>query len=101
MARPFEFHDGARADFDESFHWYAARSAGTAVGFAAAVDEALEKIDANPARFQSTHGGCRLCPLSRYPFRVIFREQPERIIVVAIAHAKRRPNFWRSRIRGQ
>jgi len=43
MERPFEFLMGARADFDESFNWYAARSSGAAIGFAAAVDQALEK----------------------------------------------------------
>jgi len=98
MEKPFEFLTGARADFDESFNWYAARSAGAAIGFAAAVDEALEKIAADPGRFAATRGRCRYCPLVRYPFRVVFREGPDRLVVVAISHAKRRPYYWRDRL---
>lgn len=98
MAKPLEFLDGARVDFDESFNWYAARSAGAAIGFAAAVDEAIEKIEANPARFPPTRSGCRYCPLARYPFRVVFLDQVHRLVVVAIAHAKRRPRYWRGRV---
>jgi len=97
MAKPIEYLQGARADFDESFNWYAERSAGAAIGFASAVDDALELIVTDPNRFPSIHGGCAYCALKRYPYRVVFRDEPGRIVVVAIAHAKRRPGYWRAR----
>lgn len=97
MGKPIEYLDGARADFDESFDWYAKRSVGAAIGFAAAVDEAIDKIAADPRRFATTFGGCRYCSVKRYPFRVVFRDEPNRLVVVAIAHAKRRPGYWRGR----
>ncbi len=31
----------------------------------------------------------------RYPFRIVFRDEPDRLIVIAIAHAKRRPSNQR------
>ena len=85
MAKPVEYHDGARVDFDESFEWYSERSEKAAVGFAAAADEAIEKVIAAPTRFPTTFGGCRYCSLRRYPFRIVFREEPNRIVVVAVA----------------
>ena len=97
MAKAIEYLTDARADFDESFDWYRARSAGAAIGFASAVEEAMDKIVADPDRFPSTHGGCRYCTLKRYPFRLVFRDEADRLLVVAIAHAKRRPGYWRGR----
>jgi plasmid stabilization system protein ParE len=53
MAKPIEYVGGAHVDFDESFDWYAKRSVGAAIGFASAVDEAIDKIVANPSQFPS------------------------------------------------
>jgi hypothetical protein len=38
MAKKIEYLQGARRDFDESFDWYASRSARAAIGFALAVE---------------------------------------------------------------
>jgi toxin ParE1/3/4 len=97
MAKPVEYHEDARLDFDESVDYYRQRSTGAALGFTAAVDEAIDQILANPGRFPAIHGGCRYCALKGYPFRIIFRDEPNRLVIVAIAHAKRRPDYWRGR----
>jgi plasmid stabilization system protein ParE len=49
MAKPIEYLRDARVDFDESFDWYAARSVGAAIGFASAVDDAMDTILDDPA----------------------------------------------------
>jgi plasmid stabilization system protein ParE len=51
MAKTIEYVSDARVDFDESFDWYAKHSVGAAIGFASAVDEAIDKILANPSQF--------------------------------------------------
>ena|ERR1051326_4445420 len=99
MAKLVEYHPGARADFDESLDWYQERSEGAAIGFVLAVDHAIERVSADPGRFPSAPAGCRYCSLKRYPFRVVYREEADQIYVVAIAHAKRRPGYWRYRTR--
>ena len=97
MARQLEYHDGARADSDDSFDWYAKRSEEAAIGFVSAVDEAMVRIMANPERCPKTLAECRCCSLKKYPFRVVFREEYDRIVVIAVAHAKRRPGYWKDR----
>jgi plasmid stabilization system protein ParE len=95
---PIDYVSGARRDFDESFDWYAERSTQAAVRFADAVDAALVKIAANPTRFASPDGVHRQCPVKKFPFRVVYRLVDNRVLVVAIAHAKRRPGYWRGRV---
>jgi len=97
MAKTIEYLSEARVDFDESFDWYAQRSVGAAIGFVSAVDEVIDQVTADPQRFPFTHGGCQYCLLNRYPFRVVFRDEPDQLVIVAIAHAKRRPGYWHSR----
>ena len=97
MAKAIEFLEGARTDFDQSFDWYAERSARAAINFSLAVDKAIEAITPEPARFPSTYAGCRYCMLKRYPFTVVFRDEVDRLVIVAVAHAKRRPGYWRCR----
>lgn len=97
MRKPIEFLNGARQDFDESFDWYAERNAEAAVGFAAALDEVIARIRDDSSRFATVGAGYRYCALKQYPFRVVFREESERVVIVAVAHAKRHPGYWKSR----
>jgi plasmid stabilization system protein ParE len=95
--RTIEYLCGARRDFDESFDWYAARSAGAAVRFTGAVDAALLKIALNPEQFARIDDLHRECSVRTFPFRIVFRIVDDRVLIVAIAHAKRSPGFWTRR----
>ena len=97
MPKRVEYLEDARVDFDESFTWYEQRSQAAAFGFVLAMDEAIASILEDPHRFPRTHGECRYYKLRRFPFRVVFRDETERLVIVAIAHAKRHPDYWRRR----
>jgi plasmid stabilization system protein ParE len=94
---PVEFLPAARRDFDESFDWYAARSPLAALRFVSAVDQAVGGIVADPERCAAVDGVHRQCPVQRFPFRVVYRVASQRVVVVAIVHASRRPGYWRQR----
>jgi len=89
----------ARIDFDQSFDWYAKRSAETADRFAQAVENAFTRIAAQPDQFVAVDKRHRACPVVRFPFRVVYRVERNCILVVAVVHAKRRPNYWKDRTR--
>jgi plasmid stabilization system protein ParE len=94
---PVDLLPGARLDYDESFDWYAARSDAAAKRFAGAVKATLELIADDPQRFAAIDSRHRECLVSKFPFRIVYREVTGRIVVVAIAHAKRRPGYWKGR----
>jgi plasmid stabilization system protein ParE len=94
---PIDYLPGARQDFDESFDWYLERSVQTALRFTAAVDAAVINAGNDPERFAPIGKTHRACPVKRFPFRIVFRVVEGRMIVVAVAHAKRRPGYWRNR----
>ena len=98
MAVCLKFSNDARAEFDEAFNWYADRSVGAAIGFVTEIDVAIESIMADSKRFVRTYAGCQLCRLKRYPYCIVYQQSADTITVVAIAHAKRRPGYWHTRL---
>jgi toxin ParE1/3/4 len=41
----------------------------------------------------------RRFPLQHFPFFVIYRERADELQIVALAHEKRKPNYWRPRLK--
>lgn len=95
MATIVEFDSAAREEFDEAFNWYVVRSPDAAIGFAIEIETALQKIEREPERFATTYAGCRSCSLRKYPYKVVYYQTKSRITIVAVAHAKRRPDYWK------
>jgi len=93
-----DFDPAAREEFDEAFDWYAKRSRDAAVGFATAVDATLDAILQAPDHFAGTFAGCRFARTKRYPYLIIFRSSPRGVSVIAVAHSRRRPGYWRPRV---
>lgn len=98
MASNVRVDAAARQEFDEAIDWYAKRSTGSAIGFAAEIDAAIEKIGDDPQRFPRAFAGCQRCSVERYPYSVVFYQSGNEIVIVAFAHSKRRPGYWRSRM---
>jgi plasmid stabilization system protein ParE len=98
VAKIIDFTEEARDDYDQSFDWYAGRSAKAAVRFATVIEAAFDAIVAKPDEFPRTGRGCQYCSLKRFPFRIVFYQDLNRIVIVAIAHAKRRPGYWFRRL---
>jgi toxin ParE1/3/4 len=94
---PVEFHSEARRDFDESWIWYASKDTAAAIRFIASMETALASIAEDPSRFENPEETYCEMPLKKFPFRVIYRFDDIRIVVIAIAHTRRRPRFWQDR----
>lgn len=46
----------------------------------------------------AVHPPVRHAILRQFPYRVVFIDRPEELLVLAIAHLKRRPGSWRRRM---
>jgi hypothetical protein len=36
--------------------------------------------------------------LQRFPFSVVYLDDPDLVIIVAVAHGKRKPGYWKDRL---
>jgi plasmid stabilization system protein ParE len=92
-----DLHPGAVAEAQKAYRWYLRRSAGAARRFRAALEAALLQIAQSPDRWPTYLLGTRYRLVRRFPFIVVYRQVGGRLQVVAVAHAKRRPGYWKRR----
>ncbi len=94
---PVEFHPDAVAEARAAFQWYRARNERAAELFLTELDLAVERIAENPERWPRYLQGTRRFVLRRFPFGVVYRQIGDSIQVVAVAHGRRKPGYWRKR----
>jgi plasmid stabilization system protein ParE len=61
------------------------------------VRRAFRLIREYPLTASIERGEVRVRTIARYPYRIYYRARADEILVVAIAHRRRRPGFWRNR----
>jgi plasmid stabilization system protein ParE len=95
---PLEYHPLADRESRAALRWYLRRSGQAARRFDAELDRAETEIAADPNRWPRGPHNTRSFPLKRFPFQVIYRQRPSMIQILAVAHAKRRPGYWKRRL---
>lgn len=90
-------HSQAQEEINEAFDWYFKRSGEAAEGFLGEVGNCLARIVSGPRLFPVFTKGARRMVMRNFPYSEIFREKDEAILIVAVAHAKRRPGYWKGR----
>lgn len=93
-----KFHPHARAELRAARNWYHERSPLSAIAFAQTVQSAISRIKDAPNTFPVSDHGTRKCVLQRFPFNIFYRAGETEIVIVAVAHQKRRPGYWSSRM---
>jgi len=97
VRRTLRFHPAAVTEAEAAADWYAKRSGRAAANFVSDLSASLEKISERPGQFPPGPFGTRRLAMRRYPYQVIFRESGAELQIIAIAHGRRRPEYWRSR----
>ena len=78
--------------------WYEGQVLGLGLDLEAEVNRAIQILSRNPAACPPhKKSGLRKQHVRRFPYIVFFMELSDCIWIAAIAHAKRRPNYWKSR----
>ena len=94
------FVDGAEAEVDEAVAFYNERSDRLGVEFAMEVQIGLKRIEAYPKAWPRIGRRVHRYRLNRFPYGIVYAPLPNEIVVVAVMHMKRRPGYWRERLRG-
>lgn len=98
-----ELHPEARAELRDAALWYDEQRPGLGDELMAAVSSMLWRIRELPASFPVWPGTSaapntiRRAVVSRFPYVIAFEMHAEYALVLAVAHAKRRPLYWLTR----
>jgi toxin ParE1/3/4 len=96
--KPVVIHSEAIEELDSAVVYYEEQKLGLGLDFLHEVEQALGKIQQNPnLGVEYKVPELRRYVIQRFPFLIFYTELEEFIWVVAIAHGKRRPDYWRRR----
>lgn len=92
------FDPDARAEFLAAVEYYEQCQSGLGRRFREAVETEVDSVGSMPFRFRVLHPPFRRCLIPKFPYSIIFSIEPSFILVIAVAHAKRKPGYWHDRI---
>ena len=95
------FHRAAGAEAEAAVRWYNGRVAGLGDDFRAELAAAIERVAEAPLAWPISQYDPRTRRhlLSRFPHSIVYVVGTDgEVTVAAVAHAKRRPGYWRNRI---
>ncbi|MBU4285502.1 MAG: type II toxin-antitoxin system RelE/ParE family toxin [Verrucomicrobia bacterium] len=95
--KPIRFHPEAESEMIEAAAWYESQQTGLGKRFLTSVQDALNRVELNPALYPFVERDVRRCLTKTFPFGVLFRIKPDVIAIMAIMHLHRDPDCWKNR----
>ncbi|MCB1209892.1 MAG: type II toxin-antitoxin system RelE/ParE family toxin [Verrucomicrobiales bacterium] len=92
-------HPAAVSEAADAVRFYESRDPELGVRFQAEIFASIERARMQPRLYREFEAGLRKVKTDRFPYFLIFRVCNERQIqILAIAHASRRPGYWKKRL---
>ena len=91
------FHPEAQDELTSAAAFYNAQVTGLGDELTDEVDRALQLVWATPGLGTPIGREHRKWPVRRFPYDLIYRADEEGLFVLAVAHQRRRPGYWRDR----
>ncbi len=103
MTRRVLVLDEAEAELFAAEAWFEARRPGLGPAFRQAIDDAMGRLTMAPQRASPVvtvpkEIGARAVRVKKFPYSIVFLEVDDILWVVAFAHHRRRPGYWRARL---
>ncbi len=94
----FRFLPPAQAELLEGITYYSAIRAELGLRFEKAVADAVRSAVARPEHGAPRSKNTRRWLVHGFPFAVIYRASEAELLVVAVAHQRRQPEYWAGRV---
>ena len=85
----------AESDIGNAYLWYRERNALAADAFRAEAFDAIARIEDSPLSNPADEEGTRKRVLRRFPYSVCYEVAGNTVTILAVAHHRRVPNYWR------
>jgi len=91
------FYKAAERELDDAIAYYEHELPGLGDQFREAVQSALNRMKLFPEAYSPLSWRTRRCLVSKFPYGIIYKLQENEIVVIAVAHLHRKPEYWTSR----
>jgi toxin ParE2 len=87
----------ARRELREAVRYYNAQPVRRGEEFRDEVWETIQRIKNFPEAWHPLSASIRRCQMNRFPYGLIYEPSEHEIVIIAVAHLHRAPEYWRSR----
>ncbi|NJL36738.1 MAG: type II toxin-antitoxin system RelE/ParE family toxin [Leptolyngbyaceae cyanobacterium SM1_4_3] len=92
-----EFHPEAKRELFDVVAYYDSIDLDLGNQFIQEIEQALERIEQFPKAWTSLSANSRRCRLSSFPYGIVYQTAPQGIMILAVMHLQRKPNYWSDR----
>ncbi len=92
------FVSPANIELDEAVNYYDYQLRGLGFRFFQEVDAAIERIKFMPEAWTKIGHRTRRCILKSFPYALFYAIEIDEILITAVAHLHRNPEYYRNRI---
>lgn len=96
-ARSITFDPIARAELAEAVAYYDQQREHLGDEFLTEVKHAVVRIRDFPNAWPQVSRRSKRCRVTRFPYGIIYQLLADEIRIIAVAHLRRRPTYWRRR----
>ena len=93
------FLEVARLELDEAVSYYNGESPGLGEIFLAEILSSLDRIKRFTDAWPPMSTNTRRCRTRRFPCGLIYRVESEELLIIAVAHLHRKPDYWADRVK--
>lgn len=95
----YVFHPAAEAEHLEIIAYFESKRPGLGASYLAEFEKIMDRVCKSPQRYPiEKNPGVRRIRLDRFPYAVLYREVSGTVQVLAVAHHRRRPQYWLGRL---
>lgn len=95
----YSFHPEAEAEFVQAIEYYEECEASLGYDFAVEVYSAIERTMAYPKAWPILEEDIRRSLVRRFPYGILYAEENEELVIVAVMHLHRDPDYWKHRVK--
>ena len=88
---------GAAKELNDASIYYETQQAGLGARFLDIFDTGLKDLSESPDMYLPIGNSFRKYGLRPFPYAIIYRQDADSILIVAVMHQKRRPGYWLER----
>ena len=96
----YEFLTEARDEFWEAALYYESKEAGLGVRLRDEISHVIERILTDQYIWRERAGGYRRVNCQVFQYYVAYFIRAEKVVIAAVAHGHRRPDYWKDRVKG-
>lgn len=93
-----KFHPEARVELNKAVDFYEERRENLGWEFFEEVQATIQRILDFPDAWSRLSATTRRCLTNRFPYGIVYQVKMDEVRIIAVAHHKQKPGYWKSRL---